>query len=339
VFREKQIDDLKEIQYLLNSLGLKIPQNIEYTMGIYYGEMLIGTGSLVGNILEGIGVDPQFQGEGVSAKIITHLMKKALEMGKEDLFIFTKPEEAYHFQGLGFQEVAQVKPFVALLERGRKGIKDYKDRLKELAEDKPQEASCIVMNGNPFTLGHRYLIEKAAEESPWLYILVVEEDLSLFPFEVRLKLIKKGTNDIENVTVIPGGKYVISSLTFPSYFTREEELMMAQASLDLEIFANHIATVLKVKTRYVGEEPYCPVTSFYNECMKKTLPKKGISVREIKRLEKNNQAVSASRVRELIRGGRIEEIKDLVPLATYKYLISSEAKEVIEKIKETESRH
>jgi [citrate (pro-3S)-lyase] ligase len=339
MFRVREIFEVKKISDLLHSLGLKTPENIEYTVGVYDGDKLIGTGSLVGNILQGIGVDPCFQGEGVSALIVTNLLKKTLEMGKEELFIFTKPEEAHHFQGMGFKKVAEASPFAVLLEWGKKGIEEYKAGLKKIAEPNPDGASCIVMNGNPFTLGHRYLIEKAARESSWLYVLVVEEDRSLFPFHVRLELIKKGTSDLKKVTVIPSGKYVISSLTFPSYFTRETDLIRAQASLDLEIFANHIAPSLKVVKRYVGEEPYCPVTACYNQLMKQILIQYGIEVLEVERLKTHKQAVSASWVRELIREGRMEEIKELVPSSTYEYLFSPEAQDIVERIKMTQSRH
>jgi [citrate (pro-3S)-lyase] ligase len=188
-------------------------------------------------------------------------------------------------------------------------------------------------------MGHRYLIKKAARESPWLYILVVEEDRSLFPFHIRFRLIKEGVKDLKNLSVIPGGEYVISSATFPSYFTREEDLAAAQASLDLEVFSTHIAPPLKVIKRYVGEEPYCPVTSVYNRCMKELLPQKGIQVVEVPRLKIGVEAVSASRVRELIKRGEVEKTRELVPESTYSYLVSPEAREVIERIKRSSSRH
>ncbi|WHH57839.1 [citrate (pro-3S)-lyase] ligase [Petroclostridium sp. X23] len=339
MFVEKEIKELEKIKPLLDLVGLKIPKNIDYTVGVYDGQRLIGTGSLVRDTLQGIAIDPEFQGEGISTKVITYLMKKALEMGKEQLYIFTKPEEIYHFEALGFKTVAKVKSFAALLEWGRNGIEQYKAFLATTAASNPKEAACIVVNCNPFTLGHRYLIEKASKENKWLYVLVVEEDVSLFPFEVRLDLVKRGTSDLSNVTVIPGGKYVISHLTFPSYFIRDEDVITAQVSLDLEIFARHIAPILKVKKRYVGQEPYCPVTAAYNHHMKQILTGKGLEVIEVERLKKDAEAVSASKVRQLIREDRIEELEKMVPLSTYQYLISPQAKEVIEKIKHTKSRH
>ena len=63
------------------------------------------------------------------------------------------------------------------------------------------------MNCNPFTLGHRYLIEQASEKVDHLYVFVVEEDKSFFPFSDRIGLVKKGTADLKNITVKPSGKY------------------------------------------------------------------------------------------------------------------------------------
>ena len=77
------------------------------------------------------------------------------------------------------------------------------------------------MNCNPFTKGHLYLIEKASAESDHLFILIVEEDKSVFPFEKRMELVKRGTEHLDNIDVIPGGSYTISSATFPSYFAKE----------------------------------------------------------------------------------------------------------------------
>ncbi|KJS88404.1 MAG: hypothetical protein JM58_01180 [Peptococcaceae bacterium BICA1-8] len=344
MFYERELDirndkELNEVKNLLKLLGLKLPEGIDYIIGIYHNKELIGTGSLVGNILQGIGVAPNFKEQGLAARIVSNLIKKAVEMEKEQLYVYTKPEEVKSFTGLGFQIVSKAEPYVVLLEWGWDGIEAFKNRLACYPEGKPENSSCIVVNCNPFTLGHRYLIEKASKESPWLYVIVVEEDKSLFPFEVRIKLIEEGTKDFKNITIIPGGKYVISSLTFPAYFTREEEVPKAQALLDLELFTDHITPVLKVKRRYVGEEPFCPVTSLYNECMEKILPRKGIELIVVKRLEKNDEAISASRVRELIRNDKIKEAKNLLPESTYKFLISPEAEEITKRIKNSSSRH
>lgn len=338
MFKEKVIHNQEKLKTFLESVGLKKPEGLDYSVGIYYGEKLVGTGSIKGNTLQGIGINCNYQNEGILGKIITHLMKKSLEMGMEEIFVYTKPDRIINFTSYGFKVVAKGQ-YAALLEWTQKGIEKYKEKIKVLGVDGIQNSSSIVMNGNPFTLGHLYLVKKAAAESTHLYIFVVEEEASIFPFNVRYRLIKEATENLDNVTVIPGGQYIISSLTFPSYFTRDEDLVKAHVDLDLEVFCRHIAPVLNITKRYVGTEPYCAVTKEYNEAMKKKLIKCSIEVVEVERESVGDDIISASKVRELIRLGRIEETKKYLPETTYNFIKSKEAEDIIEKIKESKSRH
>lgn len=179
----------------------------------------------------------------------------------------------------------------------------------------------IVMNCNPFTLGHQYLIEYAASQVDYLYIFVVEEDKSFFLFKDRLELVKKGTAHLANVKVLPSGKFIISSNTFSEYFDKAN-LKGAQidTSLDVETFATQIAPTLDISVRFVGQEPLDPITNQYNMSMKELLPKYGIELREIPRKEAGNSVISASRVRKYLKENRWDEIKEIVPITTYEFL-------------------
>jgi [citrate (pro-3S)-lyase] ligase len=182
-------------------------------------------------------------------------------------------------------------------------------------------------------LGHRYLVERAAAASERLYVLVVREDRSEFPFEVRFRLVEEGVSDLENVTVLSGGDYCVSAATFPSYFTGEEEFASVHAELDLTIFATRIAPALSIKKRFVGTEPFSPVTNVYNETMKRLLPRYGIAVEETPRLEIGGEPVSASRVRALLGQGRMEDAATLIPPSTRRWLLSPESAPVLERLR------
>jgi len=205
-------------------------------------------------------------------------------------------------------------------------VPDIPIYLNDLKKHKQNLENCgaIVMNCNPFTLGHRYLIEHAASKAEHLFIFVVEEDKSEFSFKDRYKLVKQNTDDLKNVTVLPSGKFIISSQTFDAYFGKssvsEEQAIEQDVSFDLLIFAAAIAPTLNIKTRFVGQEPFDPLTRHYNEEMKKLLPEYGCGVVEIPRLEKDGGAVSASRVRKFLKDGNFEEIKKIVPEETFRYL-------------------
>ena len=202
-----------------------------------------------------------------------------------------------------------------------KELLEYKEFLRENSLAKRVINGAIVMNCNPFTLGHRYLIEYAASQVDYLYIFAVQEDKSFFKFEDRIALIKKGTAHLPNVRVLPSGKFIISSATFSEYFDKVNlRGTTVDTSMDVEIFGKHIAPTLDITVRFVGQEPLDPITNQYNQSLIRILPKYGIELREIPRKESDGKVISASRVRKCLEEGRWEEIKEIVPETTYDFL-------------------
>ena len=333
----------EEIIKFLQKFSLGYEKDIEYTIALLDNGRIIGTGSISGKVLKSIAVDPQRQGEGIASKIITHLVKEQFKRGRTKIFLFTSPDKVEQFIGLGFQLLALAEPSYALLEMGMGGIKQYLQDLQKykLKKINKEIISAIVVNANPFTLGHQYLAKKASLENDVVYIFVVREDKSLFPFEVRFSLIEQGCKKFNNVKVVDGGDYIISNATFPTYFSRESErdIVFGQASLDINIFVRYIVPTLKINRRYVGNEPYCETTNIYNQVMKKILSRAGVEIIEVSRFEKEGEAVSASSVRDLIRKSDFAKIKKLVPPSTYVFLTSREAGPIIKKIKFSDSRH
>lgn len=180
----------------------------------------------------------------------------------------------------------------------------------------------IVMNCNPFTLGHRYLIEQAAAQCDLLYIFVVEENKSIFSFEDRFMLVQQGTADLENVIVMPSGSFMISTLTFPEYFNKDNPAaVQVDPSMDVEIFGKYIAPALGITLRFAGEEPLDVVTNRYNETMKHILPAYGLTFKVIPRKECDGQVISASRVRNCLKTKDFIQINSLVPDTTFRYLL------------------
>lgn len=321
-----------QVEDFLKARDLFLEKDVDYTVGLYDGDKIVGTGSLSGRVLKCIAVDSNYQGQGLSNKMITHLINEEYYRGNTHLFVFTRPCNVNIFKDMGFNEIATIDKEVVLLENDPQGLKSY---LKKISKNKVEGKiiSSIVMNCNPFTLGHRYLIEKAAENSDVVHVFIVWEDKSLFPSNVRLRLVKEGTKDLSNVVIHKGEDYIISNSTFPSYFLMESsDIVRVHASLDLKIFGTFIAPTLGINRRYIGEEPYSIVTRQYNETMKDILPEYDIEVMEIPRLEKNEIAISASRVRKLIKSNDFDSLKDLVPSSTYEFLQSEEGKPIIEKI-------
>ena len=323
---------------LLNQEGIKRDRNLDYTCVAYDSDYnIIGTGSCFGNTLRCLAVSHEHQGEGLTNKIVSHLIQYQFDRGNFHLFIYTKYTTYHLFKDLGFYEIVRIKDQIVFMENKKNEFNDY---LKELSKSKlndnanAKKIAAIVMNANPFTLGHLYLIEKASKENDILHLFIVSEDKSIVPYNIRKRLIKEGTAHLKNIIYHDSGPYIISSATFPSYFQKDEkDVIESHANLDLEIFVK-IAKALNINVRYVGEEPTSLVTGIYNKIMEKKLPENGIECFVVKRKEMDGNIISASEVRKKIKEGNIEGIKNMVPDSTYKFFISEEGKNVINKIKQ-----
>lgn len=215
--------------------------------------------------------------------------------------------------------------FRAALRYIDEGFPQYLDLLK--SKFRPGNNGIAAMNCNPFTLGHKYLASTASKMVDTLYVFVVEEDKSHFPFKQRFEMVKEGLKDIANVEVVPAGKFLVSSMTFPDYFTKDEGFNPAMnVAYDFEIFVHYIAPTLDLHNRFIGNEPFCETTRTHHEIMKQTLPKKGISVLEIERKENESGPISASKVRKLIKNREFDKLDSFLPrtsidlLTKYNYL-------------------
>ena len=195
------------------------------------------------------------------------------------------------------------------------------------------------MNANPFTRGHRYLIEQAARQVDRLFVMAVKEDLSTFGYEERLAMIQAGCRELNNVSVVEGSDYAISATTFPTYFLKQlSDASDTQMMLDLDLFARHIAPALQASVRFVGSEPTDRLTRRYNELMEQLLPEKGIEVIEIERLLmpsesdeiEQDTAISASAVRRFLNEGSLQKAAALVPPTTLPYLIAHLATQALQ---------
>ena len=335
-----------QINELLLAEGIRRDANLDYTCGMYDEEMnIIATGSCFGNTLRCMAVSNAHQGEGLMNQIVTHLISIQFERGNTHLFLYTKCNSAKFFGDLGFYEIARIDGQIVFMENRKTGFTSYLEKLKKETEQSEvfRQFSCndsaktkiaaLVMNANPFTLGHQYLVEKAASENDILHLFIVSEDQSLVPFSVRKKLVLEGTAHLKNIIYHESGPYIISNATFPSYFQKDADAVMeSHANLVLTIFVR-IAQTLGINYRYVGEEPNSQVTGIYNEIMAKKLPENQIACKIIPRKEANGSVISASTVRTALKSGKMELLKTLVPETTLRYFQSEEAAPVIEKIK------
>ncbi|KFI45055.1 [citrate (pro-3S)-lyase] ligase [Bifidobacterium bohemicum] len=288
---------------------------IEETVGLFDEDgRLIATGSLAGCVLKYIAVRREdLDHSALFNRIVGELIARLADRGATHYFVFTKPMYVTAFEHIGFTKLAQVEQGV-LLEGGLPGIDAYLKDVRALG-NWPQSAA-IVMNANPFTLGHRHLVEVAASRNRHVYVFVVHADRSLFTTDERLELVRQGVADIRNVTVVDGGDYLVGFATFPAYFIASpEDVVDYQTKLDATLFRDWFVPALGITRRYVGQEPYSPTTEAYNKALKEVLePRTQVTV--IEREQAGGEPISASRVRQLVAQGDLDGIDALVPATT-----------------------
>ena len=313
---------LEKWKALLLETGLALTEEPDVTALVFEGDRLIATGSRQGNVLKQIAVAADRQGEDLTSSVITALRNDAMASGYRHLFIYTKPKNKYMFSSLFFYPVAQTED-VLLMEDRRAGISEYLKNIPRF--DTNGKVGAIVMNANPFTLGHQYLVESAASQCERVYVFVLSEDRSEFPALDRLNMVKLGTAHLKNVTVIETGPYMISSATFPTYFLKNRDSAYeVQCGLDIEIFTKIVAKELGITHRFVGSEPLSAMTDKYNQNLAKLLPQNGIEYVELARKTTAQTPISASKVRQLIKLGDLEALDAFLPASSLDYLKKKE---------------
>ena len=231
---------MAQVRNLLEQEGIRRDGNLDYTCGIFNDDWeLAATGSCFGNTIRCLAVSGRHRGEGLLNQIVSHLVEVQLARGSAHLFLYTKPDSAQYLSDLGFYEIVRVPGSLVFMENRRGGF----DRYCASLSPKPQEGQStagVVMNANPFTLGHRHLVERAARENDVVHLFVLSEEAG----------------------------------PIPSYFLKDSDTVIrTQAELDLRIFCQ-IARRLGIQRRYVGRSaaamsPVSITRSCAKSCLKR----------------------------------------------------------------------
>lgn len=278
---------------------------------------IIATVSVKKNLIKFFYIDEAYQGEGLAIELINSALEDIISKGYRTYFVFTKAKNENIFTSLSMDVIEKTED-VVLLEGG---FFKYADWIQNIKKDLDKdEYSAIVMNANPLTLGHEYLVDKALEEARDLIIFVLEEDASYFSAKDRYEIVKNHYHNNDRVHVYKSGPYIISRATFPTYFLKKDtDKLKVYTELDAKIFAKRIAKDLNIKKRYFGTEPIDKVTQKYNEMMKKILFEYGVESEFIERKKINDEYISASKLREGIETD-FESIKKYLSQDVYEYL-------------------
>ena len=364
-----------QVEAFLRENGLRMEElDHYYAFTSPDGSILAGAG-IRADIIKCVAVAPSARSEGFMLPLLSRVVSDAAAKGIMNLKVFTKPENREIFESIGFMVLASA-PKAILMENGR-GLEKYCEYLRHAAlsrhaslsrhaRPRPGISGVIVMNANPFTLGHKYLIDKALEQVDHLFVIPVKEDASAFPYPERLAMIRAHADAA--VTVLEGSDYCISAATFPTYFLKDlSDAAETQMTLDIDLFERHIMPALGATVRFVGSEPQDPLTARYNALMhnavvipRLVLPGSAVMTdpsvmpdsdraSALPSAEQNyfsgrcpkNQfssanasparadAISASRVRAAIEAGDYASAAALCPVTTHPYLLAALAERAL----------
>ena len=216
-------EEKEKVRNFLSFNGLEYESDVDFTLVYLRGEDIVATGSLSHNIIKCVAISPLIRGSGILSKLMTRLVRKLYRKGYRHHFIFTKPRYVTRFKTYGFSEIVRAEPYVSLLEYGIETSIDKFVKKISMKKKPGKIISSMIVDCNPITQDHVLAINLAAHFSDWLHIFLISEPKFFFPIDIRLKLLTETVSHLDNVIIHLGGEYIVSHMTFPTYFLRKEE--------------------------------------------------------------------------------------------------------------------
>lgn len=309
-----------KVEQFLSERGLRYDNRLEYYAGVFdTDDNMLAGGGLAADTLRCLAVSHEGEGEGLAARLVSHLLSEASQRGRHTVSIFTKPANRNLFESMGFAFIGQSAQSI-LLESNPQTHIQYVRQLSQLP--RKGRVGIVVMHANPMTNGHLHLCRYAAERVDTLFVMVLSADEAEFSPEERLNMVREALKPISNVQVIPSSRYAISAHTFPTYFLKQpSDAATEHMQLDLDVFLRIVAPSLGVGVRYVGSEADDALTAAYNATMLQMLPERGVEVVEIPRIG-TPEPIRATRVRESLSQGRVAATLPLLPPTTWPFVLS-----------------
>lgn len=227
--------------------------------------------------------------------------------------------------------------YLDLIADGKDGLEKWEEQMKNLIMGLGLDMtrpSAIVINANPFTTGHRYLVELAAKRSTTVLVFVIEgkpesgsmgnhENTGIeFSFQERFNMTQACLMDIGNVTVLPSGPYIISRNDYPTAFLKEKlSNASAHAILDSQVFC-HICKALGIKMAFAGDEPRDELSEIHLNALRKECAKEGITLRVAERKRLEDKYISSALARIAIAHGDIDTLGAILPGPVYNQVTS-----------------
>ena len=233
--------DRQGLEKFLQRQGLDYDESITYTVLLESDSGIAACGSCHNNVIKCVAVDPAYRGQNLLGAVMTQLVAHLFEERGSHYFLFTKPQNRELFAGMGLHAVESTDK-VLLMENRRDGLERYIRQLKAETPAVQGDVGAVVANCNPFTKGHRWLVEQAAARCGLLNLFVLAQEQAAFTTAQRMAMVRAGVADLSNVLVHSASDYLISPAVFPTYFIKDKAGAFGiNCGLDIRIFGTRIA--------------------------------------------------------------------------------------------------
>ncbi len=309
--------DRRAAKALVEHCDLRFEEDFEDLIGVFEQGRLAACGARTGRLLKMLVVAPEFRGAGLIGDIVAELMRRGRDAGWDGFFIFARPCAAAAFEKLGFKPLVRHDKAV-LLEYGNALLGYFRARA---ALVRSGNNGAAVINADPFSLGHQYLVERAAQQVDTVYVLVPSEGRFALPLQARLDLARRGTAHLPNAVVTDTGPYLLSSVTFPAYFLKPgDQPDQIQLEIDVDLFGRHIAPMFDIRARIVGTEPFDPAIRAYNQTLRQRLGRWNVRLVEIERMKVGERWLNTAYVYQALARGDWRQVEATVPPSTLAFL-------------------
>lgn len=289
---------------------------------------LVGVGGIAGDTVKCVAVADTHGActeRELLLPLMTELVATAWEAGEKNLLMYCSPDRTDSFSRCGFMTLAVVPGLACLMENNRQRLHDYRKMLAELRRP-GERIAAISLEGAPFTLGHRFIVEKAASENDWVHVFMRRTAVSFFSPNDRLAMARHGVADFPNVTVHPMTVYSFSRGIFPACFIADEKSReKARTGIETQLFRKHLATALGITRLYTGAPSLTDEGGRYNTDLAawlkaETVDAPALELVQIPRFAVHDETLSSSTVRAVMTTRSLEAVRGMIPESSYLYI-------------------
>ncbi|MGF1684170.1 hypothetical protein [Photobacterium minamisatsumaniensis] len=239
--------DFSDAAALLECEALLPIDSPDIAVGFFDGVKMVAVGHRRRELILGICIAKAYRGQQLLGRLITELLKSAIDAGYDQMFLFSKPENR-QFEQLGFSCVANSDK-ASMFEYGWPDIGYWLEGLQQQFSMSDRNLAVLRLRIADFCPALFSVVEQAAASSEQLLVLAEGELTDTHQYQQ----LKQACDGLPNCQLIAPSAYVLSADLFPDYFCGIENHALAHSQLAAAVFAERIVPALNVKKVFVIE--------------------------------------------------------------------------------------